>query len=198
MRPICQTCGTQFAEAVSPPAICPICSDDRQYVGWRGQSWTTHEALAATHALRLDDDGGVLGIGLKPAFGINQRAVHLQTDAGTILWECLSLVTPDGVAALKARGGVDRIVISHPHFYAAMAEWSDAFGGAPILLHEADKDWVQNPSPHVRFWSGDELALSRDVTLIRCGGHFPGSTVLHWRAGPRPVARFSPAMPCRW
>jgi glyoxylase-like metal-dependent hydrolase (beta-lactamase superfamily II) len=22
-----------------------------------------------------------------------------------------------------------------------------------------------------------------DITLIRCGGHFPGSTVLHWPAG---------------
>jgi len=27
--------------------------------------------------------------------------------------------------------------------------------------------------------------LSAGVTLLRCGGHFPGSTALHWRDGPR-------------
>jgi hypothetical protein len=45
---------------------------------------------------------------------------------------------------------------------------------------------VLRPSERIRFWRGDESKLSRDVTLIRCGGHFPGSTALHWRAGPRP------------
>ena len=35
------------------------------------------------------------------------------------------------------------------------------------------------------FWSGDTLALSDDVTLINVGGHFPGSTALHWKNGPR-------------
>src|SRR5262249_34986213 len=59
-----------------------------------------------------------------------------------------------------------------------------------ILLHEADKEWVMRPAPQIRFWSGDELKLSDAVTLIRCGGHFPGSTALHWRDGPRGGALF--------
>ena len=30
----------------------------------------------------------------------------------------------------------------------------------------------------------DEIApIDDDITLIRCGGHFPGSTVLHWAKG---------------
>ncbi|GAB3384983.1 hypothetical protein [Lysobacter fragariae] len=29
------------------------------------------------------------------------------------------------------------------------------------------------------------LALSNDVTLLRLGGHFPGSAGLHWKRGPR-------------
>lgn len=190
MLPICETCGTQFAEG--PRTHCPVCEDERQYVGWNGQRWTTHEALAAAHRLRLADEAGVLGIGLAPDFAINQRALFLPTDAGNILWECLSLVTPAAVDALRARGGVDTIAISHPHFYAAMVEWSDAFGGIPILLHEADREWVQRPSPHIRFWRGDALKLSGDVTLIRCGGHFPGSTALHWRSGPRPGGALFP------
>lgn len=190
MLPICETCGTQYAEG--PRARCPVCDDERQYVGWNGQRWTTHQALAEAHCLRLEDEAGVLGIGLAPDFAINQRALFLPTGAGNILWECLSLVTPEAVAALRARGGLDMIAISHPHFYAAMVEWSEAFGGIPILLHEADREWVQRPSPRIRFWRGDALRLSDDVTLIRCGGHFPGSTALHWRAGPRPGGALLP------
>jgi hypothetical protein len=180
---ICETCGTQYPNA---PTHCPVCEDERQYVGARGQTWTTHEALKATHTLRMQDEAGVLGIGLAPDFAINQRALYLPTDAGNILWECLSLVTDEAVAALKARGGVDLIAISHPHFYASMLEWSEAFGNAPILLHEADRDWVRRPSSNVQFWRGDAYRLSDTVTLIRSGGHFPGSTVLHWKDGPRP------------
>lgn len=187
---ICETCGTQFESPA--PERCPICEDERQYVGWQGQTWTTHEALRARHTLRLADDGGLLGIGLSPGFAINQRALLVPGRTGNILWECLSLVTDEAVEALKARGGIDAIAISHPHFYAAMVDWSEAFGGVPILLHEADRDWVQRPSPRIRLWSGDELRLSDDVTLLRLGGHFPGSTALHWKSGPRPGGALLP------
>jgi hypothetical protein len=182
---ICETCGTQYAETPQPPPHCPVCEDERQYVGWKGQTWTTHDGLAAGYRLRLQDDDGLLGIGLAPDFAIPQRAILLPTDAGNLLWECVSLVTDEAVAALNARGGVDRIVISHPHFYSSMVEWSEALGGVPILLHEADREWVQRSSPRIEYWSGDERKLSDAVTLVRCGGHFPGSTALHWTDGPR-------------
>lgn len=181
---ICQTCGTQHADTPVPPPRCDICEDDRQYVGWQGQAWTTHEALASGHALRIEEDDGLLGIGV-PGFAIPQRALLLPTDAGNVLWECVSLVTDAAVAALRARGGVDRIVISHPHFYSSMVEWSEALGDVPIFLHDADRDWVRRRSPRIEHWRGDVLRLSDDVTLLRCGGHFPGSTALHWRRGPR-------------
>jgi len=193
MLPICETCGTQYAEAPAPPAHCPVCEDERQYVGWQGQTWTTHEALGVSHRLRLEEEEGLLGIGLSPAFAIGQRALYLPTKAGNVLWECVSLVTEEALAALKARGGVDKIIISHPHFYASMVEWSDALGGVPILLHEADSAWVRRPSPRIQFWSGDTHRLSDTVTLIRCGGHFPGSAALHWRDGPRPGGALFPA-----
>lgn len=182
---ICETCGTQYAESAAPPARCPICEDERQYVGWNGQTWTTHDALAQRHRLRIEDDAGLLGIGIAGDFAIPQRALLLPTGAGNVLWECVSLVTDEAVTALKARGGVDRIVISHPHFYSAMVDWSEALGGVPILLHEADRDWVMRPSPRIEHWRGDTLRLSDDVTLLRVGGHFDGSTALHWRDGPR-------------
>lgn len=180
---ICQTCGLQYADSRSPPPACRICSDERQYVGWSGQAWTTHEELAGRHQLRLAMDGELLGIGITPNFAIPQRALFLQTDAGNILWECTSLVTPAAVAELKARGGVDVMAISHPHFHASMIEWSEALGGVPILLNAADREWVSRESQHLKFWSGDACRLSPGVSLYRCPGHFPGSTVLHWRDG---------------
>lgn len=189
---ICETCGTQHADTPKPPASCRVCDDERQYVGWHGQRWTTHDALAQRCSLRIADDGGLLGLGLASEFAIPQRALLLPTDAGNILWECVSLVTPEAVAALQARGGVDLIVISHPHFYSAMVEWSDALGGATILLHEADRDWVMRPAPQLEFWRGDTRRLSDGVTLIRCGGHFAGSTALHWRDGPAPGGALFP------
>jgi len=182
---ICETCGTQFAESATPPPNCPVCEDERQYVGWNGQRWTTHEELAQRFRLRIEEDAGLLGIGVAGEFAIPQRALLLPTGAGHLMWECVSLVTDEAIAALNARGGVDRIVISHPHFYSAMVEWSDALGGVPILLHEADRAWVQRPSDRIEFWRGDALRLSDDVTLLRVGGHFDGSTALHWKDGPR-------------
>ena len=187
---ICETCGTQYAESATPPAHCPVCEDERQYVGWNGQAWTTHDALAAKYHLRLEEDDGLLGIGLPTDFAIPQRALLLPTGTGNILWECVSLVTDDAVDALRARGGVDLIAISHPHFYSSMVEWSEALGGVPILLHAADREWVQRPSPRIEFWDGDVRRLSEDATLLRCGGHFAGSTALHWRKGPRGPALF--------
>ena len=182
---VCETCGTQYAESTSPPAACPVCEDERQYVGWSGQRWTTVESLARRHVLRIEEDGDLLGIGIAPDFAIPQRALLLPTDGGNVLWESVSLVTDDAIAALRARGGVDRIVISHPHFYAAMVDWSEALGDVPILLHAADREWVRRHSPRIEFWEGDVLRLSDRVTLLRCGGHFPGSTALHWADGPR-------------
>jgi glyoxylase-like metal-dependent hydrolase (beta-lactamase superfamily II) len=182
---ICTSCGTQFADSPPPPPCCPICEDDRQYDASRIQHWTTLAELSRDHRLRIEDDNGVLGVGIAPGFAISQRALWLPTDAGNILWDCVSLVTAEAVAALEAHGGVDMIAISHPHFYSSMVEWSEALGGVPILLHEADRGWVQRASPRIRFWSGDTLQLSGAVTLLRTGGHFPGSTALHWKDGPR-------------
>ena len=183
---ICQTCGTQHTASTEAPDHCTICDDERQYVGWEGQSWTDHKELKTQFKQRIEDDDGLLALGVSPFFAIDQRALLLETDAGNILWEAVSLVSDEAVEAIEERGGLDRIIISHPHFYSSMVEWSRAFGDVPILLHEADKQWVHRPDPVIEYWSGDDLKLSNDVSLMRAGGHFSGSTVLHWANGPTP------------
>lgn len=64
-----------------------------------------------------------------------------------------------------------------------MVEWSHAFGGTPIYLHSANREWVMRPDPGIVFWDGPTLSIGSGVTLIHCGGHFPGSAVLDWAAG---------------
>jgi hypothetical protein len=85
--PLCETCGTQYDSANGVPQSCPICTDDRQYVGWSGQRWTTLEGLAARHKVRLEDDAGIPCVGTTPSFAINQRALVLETERQRILWE---------------------------------------------------------------------------------------------------------------
>lgn len=181
---ICTTCGTQYAETPQPPPSCAICTDERQYVGWAGQGWTTHEQLSGEHAVRVGLDDGVLALVIQPEFGIGQRALLASSPTANVLWECLSIVSDEAVDVLKSAGGVDAIAISHPHFYTSCVEWSEALGGVPILVHAADRDWVQRPSPHIQFWSGSSFSVSEDVTLVNLPGHFPGSSVLHWKHGP--------------
>ncbi len=180
---VCVTCGTQFALSASEPTSCPICTDERQHVGWRGQEWTTLAALQATHHTVIKREEPLLtGIGTCPTFAIGQRALLVQSPGGNVLWDCISLIDEPTIAAMNALGGVRAIAISHPHYYAAMVEWSQAFG-APIYLHAADQEHVMRPDPAIEFWDGDTLPLWDGLTLIRCGGHFAGGTVLHWPAG---------------
>ena len=178
---ICATCGVQFAESEAPPVHCPICEDERQWVRWEGQAWTTSGEIAAAHKLEMREDVGVLGFGISPRFAIGQRALLAETPHGNVLWDCISMVTDEAVAEIERRGGLQAIAISHPHFYSAMVEWSRAFGGVPIHVHEADRQWVMRPDSVIRFWEGETLALNPSLTLVRCGGHFAGGQVMHWK-----------------
>ena len=181
---ICTTCGVGHAPSPTPPAHCAICEDDRQYVNAAGQGWTTLEELRLDHHNDIREvEPGLWGVGSSPQIAIGQRALYVPRPGGGVLWACTPLVTDAAVARINELGGLRAIAISHPHFYSSMVEWSEAFGGVPIHLHEANRDWVMRPSEQVAFWSGETLDLGQGITLVRCGGHFPGSTVLHWAAG---------------
>ena len=180
---ICVTCGTQFAASPTAPDHCPICEDERQYIGAQGQQWTTLDALRQSHTnLIKPHEPGLTGIGSEPRFAIGQRALLVQTGAGNLLWDCITLLDDATVDAVQALGGIAAIAISHPHYYSSMIEWSHAFD-APVYLHAADREHVMRPDPAIRFWKGETLALLDGLTLVRCGGHFEGGTVAHWPAG---------------
>ena len=181
---ICTTCGSQYAKSDQPPTACTICQDERQYVKATGQQWTTLDKLRLTNRNSLKfEEPGLIGVGIDPPFAIGQRALFLRTPKANVLWDCISLLDEAIVEAFKAMGGISAIAISHPHYYSSMVEWSQAFGDVPIYLHADDRQWVMRPDKTIIFWEEQTRTLAEGLTLIRCGGHFDGGTVLHWAGG---------------
>ena len=62
-------------------------------------------------------------------------------------WDMIPLVDDAAIAAVRARGEVRAIAISHPHYYSGMVEWSRALGDVPILLHEPTANGSCGPTP---------------------------------------------------
>jgi glyoxylase-like metal-dependent hydrolase (beta-lactamase superfamily II) len=179
----CEQCGAQFPESGEPPVSCLICEDERQFVNWKGQAWIAREELAKRHKLVWRDDLGIVGMGVEPSFAIGQRALLVREGDGCVLWDCVPLLTSEAVEHVRSLGGLKAIAVSHPHYYGAVADWSEAFGGVPIYLHGDDRQWITRPCQAIVSWSGESHRLSDDIVLVRTGGHFAGGTILHWRAG---------------
>jgi glyoxylase-like metal-dependent hydrolase (beta-lactamase superfamily II) len=79
------------------------------------------------------------------------------------------------------------IAASHPHMFGVQVEWSRRLSAAtgravPVLVSEADAEWVACPDDVIETWSGEREILP-GVTLSQPGGHFPGSAVVHWAGG---------------
>jgi hypothetical protein len=178
---ICQTCAVEHAEQVE---VCAICADERQWVPADGQHWTTLKEMAdagyRTAVVELEPD--LFGVTSTPKAGIGQQTKLLRTPAGALLWDPIGYLDEDTVRRVRELGEVAAIAASHPHMFGIQVEWSRALGGVPVLVAEPDLSWVARPDPVIRAWSGTEEILP-GVTLSQPGGHFPGSTIVHWAAG---------------
>jgi hypothetical protein len=94
----------------------------------------------------------------------------------------VTLLDDETVARVTELGGLAAIAVSHPHFYGTMCEWSRAFGGVPVYVHAADRQWLGRHD-HVELWEGESREIGEGLTLLNCGVHFDGGTVLHWAGG---------------
>jgi hypothetical protein len=180
---ICPACGANHPPGESPPRVCPLCEDERQWVPPGGQRWVTMDGLAERGYQTVIDEvePGLLGIGVAPEIGVGQRGLLVCTPVGNLLWDPPAFIDDRAVGAVRDAGGLRAVSASHPHMYGAIVEWSHAFD-AEILLPEADLAWLMRPDPAVRTWAGS-IDLWPGVTLVKCGGIFPGSAVVHWSAG---------------
>jgi hypothetical protein len=178
---LCATCGVEHAEAVG---VCAICTDERQWVPADGQHWTTLAELdAAGQRIRVREmEPGLLGITTEPKVGIGHQSHLVVTPGGSVLWDPVGFVDDAAVERIRAEGPVLAIASSHPHMFGAQVEWSRALEGAPILVSDPQRDWVARPDEAIRPWSG-RYEPAPGLALVELGGHFAGSSVLHWTAG---------------
>jgi hypothetical protein len=176
----CRTCAVEHPESDQPPGRCPICSDERQYVLPAGQRWTTlGELHGEGHQGRLVEvEPGITGVVVEPRVGIGQRALLVETAGGNLLWDPVGYLDDDLVAQVRERGGVAAVAASHPHMYGAQVEWSRRFDDVPVWVAAADREWVQREDPVIRTFD-DAVDVLPGVRLLRIGGHFPGSAVVH-------------------
>src|SRR5207245_6417658 len=98
----------------------------------------------------------LLGIGTEPEFAIGQRALLVQSPAGNLLWDCITLLDNRTIAEVNALGGIRAIAISHPHYYTTMIEWAERFD-AQIFLHAADREWVMHERARIQIRAGTTL-----------------------------------------
>jgi hypothetical protein len=175
---LCATCGVEHVE---PAGTCAICADERQWVPAEGQVWTSlRELREAGHRVQFDElEPGVLGLKVSPSVGIGQQAHLISTSGGTVVWDVPPFLDRPAVDRIHALGPVLAIVASHPHMFGVQSAWSHALEQAPILVCEPLLDWVQRPDVAITPWRGRH-EIAPGLTLHELGGHFIGSSVLHW------------------
>jgi hypothetical protein len=178
---ICRTCAVEHAEAIS---TCRICADERQWVPVDGQHWVTLKELGASgQRVELDElEPDLFALHAEPKVGIGQHSKLIRTVDGLLLWDPVGYVDDDVVQRVRALGRVVAIAASHPHMFGVQVAWSRALDDAPVLVAQADLEWVMRPDPAIRPWTG-QLEILPGVTLSQPGGHYPGSAVAHWAAG---------------
>jgi glyoxylase-like metal-dependent hydrolase (beta-lactamase superfamily II) len=169
---------------------CTICDDPRQYVPPNGQTWTTLREMLGSKKYRnvFKQDkyhSGAVSIFTEPQFGIGQRAILCCTEKGNVLWDCITFIDAATVKHITDLGGVEAIVISHPHYYSTALHWAEIFG-CKVYMSSEDKEWVMREGPALEFWDTQELELLEgEFKAVKVGGHFPGSSVMLWKSAKK-------------
>ncbi|KAI5364823.1 Putative metallo-beta-lactamase, ribonuclease Z/Hydroxyacylglutathione hydrolase [Septoria linicola] len=190
---LCKKCGTQYSvDATSNKEECKVCDDPRQYVLPTGQVFTTLGKLKDEGRKNVWWQLGQEGIEARvwsvktyPEFAIGDRAILIQTDAGNILWDLIPFIDQQIVERIVELGGLEAIVISHPHYYSTWADWSRTFN-CPVYVGKPDQNWlerVDTPGADVRFLTEhySEILPGSGAQAVLTGGHFPGSLLLYWQ-----------------
>ncbi|KAJ9624807.1 hypothetical protein H2203_004757 [Taxawa tesnikishii (nom. ined.)] len=152
--------------------------------GTHGQQWTSLAKERGKHENQWKQDEvdkRLWSIFTDPKLGIGERACFIQTEHGNVLWDCFAYLGDEAIDFIKSKGGLEAIVISHPHFYTTHLDWAETFD-CPVYMHAADREWLNRKDAHGRRVLIEEPTreIVPGVTAIQTGGHFPGSMVLHW------------------
>src|SRR5215468_7882309 len=182
-RYICVNCGLQHDSDTSFPERCLNCSDERESMTHKPQRWTTLREMRGYRNVLTPLGDGVTGIVTAPIFAIGPEVFLISSSAGNVLWDCFGYLDEDTVQQIRQLGGLSAIVISHPHMFGSVVEWSHALGNVPVFIHEDNRRWMPRLDPIIRWWQGESCVINPELTMFRIGGHFPGSSVLYWPRG---------------
>lgn len=165
------------------------------------QSWTSLRGLhSSTENYRNvfftdRDNPNLITIHTVPKLAIGQRAFLCLGDAtsGNVLWDCITYLDEQTVQHVNSLGGIQAIVISHPHYFSTSIQWAEVFN-CDLFISAEDEQWLGNRGDghRLKLWKGEKLPLpylqgpseiqhGSDLTVIKTGGHFPGSSVLWWK-----------------
>ena len=176
----CAACGVERDRA-GLPELCPICVDERQYIPAGGQRWLRPRDVDAQITL-TELEPGLFGLAVSGGVGIGQLAKVIVTDAGAVMVDVPGAITADAVAAVRDLGPVRAIIPSHPHMFGLQSLWSRALDDAPVYVSAADADWLGRRPAALQLWQGTIEPVPA-VVASQPGGHFPGSSVVHWAGG---------------
>lgn len=130
---------------------------------------------------QVEGDDSLWSIYTEPKFGIGQRCILLETPHGNVLWDCITYLNDETLQWIHSKGGLQAIVISHPHYYTTHLDWAKAFD-CPVIVAKDDEEWInrKDTEGRRRLMEGTAEEIISGVTAAKPGGHFPGSLVLHW------------------
>ncbi len=180
-RYVCATCAAQFPDASAPPDAlpdlhrrAPVRPRGRAAAGRRSTSSPRRTATSCARTTSCSASA--------PSRGWRSASARCSSPTASAS-SCGTATTcfDDDVAdEIERRGGLSAIALSHPHYYSGMADWAARFD-CPVLVHADDERWITRPDALIELWEGETRDLGDGLTLIHCGGHFAGGTVLHWR-----------------
>ena len=127
--------------------------------------------------LQLEED--IWRICLEPTLGIRHFAYFVERPDGNVLMDMQPLLTADLEDWIASKGGLRVIILSHPHYYGAMDEFSARFK-APIKIHGTDKEWSVG-YPNVEFFNFEVLKLGEDLEVHHIPAQFEGGLCLLYK-----------------
>jgi hypothetical protein len=165
--PICGTCGVQYGTTRDD---CPICLDERQYVGWGGQRWTTLAALGGVSAIAISHPhfyGSMVewahAFDAPVYIHANDRRWVARPDKSIVFWEGDTHSLGDGLTLINAGVHFDGGQVLH---------WAGGEGGSGSLFSGdifsvvLDRRWVTFMYSYPNYIPERPRTIRRALTLL--------------------------------
>jgi glyoxylase-like metal-dependent hydrolase (beta-lactamase superfamily II) len=174
---ICTYCGNRTFIGEGETPECLICANRYVPEPKARVRFKRPDALLPDHhteIVQLEED--IWRFYVRPNLGIRHYAFFIQRPGGNVLMDMQPILTNDLAAWIGAKGGLKAIVLSHPHYYGAMDDFSTRFH-APVWIHATDRDWAVG-YPNVECLDAEDHSFDETLGMIHIPGQFEGGLCL--------------------